>query len=69
MTEAHLNTRGLESLASEAKAKGFESCACDMCNQFTVKRTGSIVRCHTCGSEKRDGVLPVLPEGDALGAH
>ena len=35
--------------ADEAKVKGYEGEACTSCNQFTLVRNGSCLKCITCG--------------------
>ena len=37
------------SLVEEAKTKGYEGEACTSCNQFTLVRNGSCLKCVTCG--------------------
>ena len=37
------------SKAEEAKVKGYEGEACTSCNQFTLVRNGSCLKCITCG--------------------
>ena len=37
------------SLVEEAKTKGDEGEACTSCNQFTLVRNGSCLKCVTCG--------------------
>ena len=36
-------------LADEAKIKGYEGEVCTSCNQFTLVRNGSCLKCITCG--------------------
>ncbi|NOT97432.1 MAG: hypothetical protein HOP00_14160 [Nitrospira sp.] len=35
---------------SNARAKGYEGDACPECNQFTMVRNGTCLKCMTCGS-------------------
>ena len=37
------------SLVEEARVKGYEGEACTSCNQFTLVRNGSCLKCITCG--------------------
>jgi ribonucleoside-diphosphate reductase alpha chain len=37
------------SLVEEAKTKGYEGEACTSCNQFTLVRNGSCLKCNSCG--------------------
>jgi ribonucleoside-diphosphate reductase alpha chain len=37
------------SLVDEAKTKGYEGEACTSCNQFTLVRNGSCLKCNSCG--------------------
>jgi ribonucleoside-diphosphate reductase alpha chain len=37
------------SLVDEAKTKGYEGDACTSCNQFTLVRNGSCLKCNSCG--------------------
>tara|TARA_Y100001947_G_C10324153_1_gene297632 strand:+ start:491 stop:1117 length:627 start_codon:yes stop_codon:yes gene_type:complete len=37
------------SLVEEAKTKGYEGEACTSCNQFTLVRNGSCLKCVSCG--------------------
>jgi ribonucleoside-diphosphate reductase alpha chain len=37
------------SLVEEARTKGYEGEACTSCNQFTLVRNGSCLKCVTCG--------------------
>ena len=34
----------------EARAKGYEGDACQECNNFTLVRNGTCMKCDTCGS-------------------
>jgi ribonucleoside-diphosphate reductase alpha chain len=36
-------------LVEEAKTKGYEGEACTSCNQFTLVRNGSCLKCNSCG--------------------
>jgi len=36
-------------LVDEAKTKGYEGEACTSCNQFTLVRNGSCLKCNSCG--------------------
>lgn len=38
------------STISDARAKGYEGDACPECNQFTMVRNGTCLKCMTCGS-------------------
>jgi ribonucleoside-diphosphate reductase alpha chain len=38
-----------ENLIKEAKIKGYEGEACTSCNQFTLVRNGSCLKCNSCG--------------------
>ena len=42
--------RSTSSLAQEAKMKGYEGEACHTCQQFTMVRNGSCLKCASCGS-------------------
>ena len=42
--------RSNSSLAHEAKMKGYEGEACHTCQQFTMVRNGSCLKCASCGS-------------------
>ena len=37
------------SLVNEARTKGYEGEACTSCNQFTLVRNGSCLKCNSCG--------------------
>tara|TARA_Y100001951_G_C11236287_1_gene237653 strand:- start:62 stop:694 length:633 start_codon:yes stop_codon:yes gene_type:complete len=41
--------QSLLSQADEARVKGYEGEACTSCNQFTLVRNGSCLKCNTCG--------------------
>lgn len=38
------------SLSASAKAQGFSGDACDICHNFTLKRTGTCMTCTSCGA-------------------
>ena len=42
--------RSISSLAHEARMKGYEGEACHTCQQFTMVRNGSCLKCASCGS-------------------
>ncbi len=42
--------RSTESLAQEARMKGYEGEACHTCQQFTMVRNGSCLKCASCGA-------------------
>ena len=42
-------SQALGEQAEEAKVKGYEGEACTSCNQFTLVRNGSCLKCITCG--------------------
>ena len=44
------NTGALREKIREAKAKGYEGDACNECNNFTLVRNGTCMKCDTCGS-------------------
>ncbi len=42
--------RSTESLSQEARLKGYEGEACHTCQQFTMVRNGSCLKCASCGA-------------------
>ena len=42
--------RSTSSLVQEARMKGYEGEACHTCQQFTMVRNGSCLKCSTCGA-------------------
>ena len=42
--------RSTVSLAQEARMKGYEGEACHTCQQFTMVRNGSCLKCASCGA-------------------
>ena len=42
--------RSTASLAQEARMKGYEGEACHTCQQFTMVRNGSCLKCASCGA-------------------
>ncbi len=42
--------RSTDSLAKEARMKGYEGEACHTCQQFTMVRNGSCLKCASCGA-------------------
>ena len=50
-----------------AKACGFEPRACTECQNFTLVRERTTLKCSTCGTESEDeNSHPVLPMEDAI---
>jgi hypothetical protein len=43
-------SRSTASLAQEARMKGYEGEACHTCQQFTMVRNGSCLKCASCGA-------------------